>query len=163
MLMGFCWHQVSLDDLLSMISQARKVLTNIGVTIPVTTAEIWPLLAEGAGSIIAQASDFICMQIQPFWEGRPVDCGGKGNCIDAAQYVIGKAAEIEALLGKKVVICETGWPTAGEKCCGTRPYSLQGFQVCSHICTIFKCYAFNLSACWCSQCSVKCAAVFHHK
>lgn len=124
------YHQVSLDDTLSMMSRARKILSEIGVAIPVTTAEIWPLLAGGAGPIIAQASDFICMQIQPFWEGRPVDCGDTEDCVGAAQYVVDKAAEIEALLGKRVVICETGWPTAGEKCCDVRPYALQGFQVC---------------------------------
>ncbi|GMH43218.1 hypothetical protein BSKO_11140 [Bryopsis sp. KO-2023] len=111
--------KVPLDDLLAAIAQTRSILEGVNVQVPVTTALIWPVL-EDIGLQIAQVTDFICMHVQPFWEGRTAQSSG--------QYAVDKAAEIEELVGKPVWICETGWPTGGEKCCENRPYAFDGFQ-----------------------------------
>lgn len=127
--------QLELEVVLKYMAKAREIVTKKKTKIPVTTAEVWPVFAfnETVGTALADASDFICMQIQPFWEGFSARCkddkNAEADCVDAGYHVEQKAQEIETLYGKKVVICETGWPTFGEKCCEGREFAKDGFKV----------------------------------
>ncbi|GMH43219.1 hypothetical protein BSKO_11141 [Bryopsis sp. KO-2023] len=126
--------KLDVDDLLGYMKSAKTFLTKRKINIPVTTAEVWPLFQFNTtvGQALVDHSDFICMQIQPYWEGFSVRCAddpdAEDDCVDAGTHVELKAQEIEDLYNKEVVICETGWPTFGETCCEGREFSKDGFK-----------------------------------
>lgn len=126
--------KLGLKTVLKYMRRAKKQLKRLDVNLPVTTAEVWPLFEfnNTVGAALAKESDFICMQIQPFWEGFSVRCeddpDAEEDCVDAGTHVENKAKEIEALYNKEVIICETGWPTVGERCCEGRDFSKDGFK-----------------------------------
>ena len=55
---------------------------------------------------LARAADLIFVNIHPYWEGVPID--------SAVEFVVKRIEELERKYpGKRVVVSETGWPTAG--------------------------------------------------
>ena len=74
------------------------------VSIPVTTAEPWHLWVDHPE--LAACADYLLVHIHPYWECQPIE--------DAVAFVQEKYGLVSALYpGKRVVIGETGWPTAG--------------------------------------------------
>jgi exo-beta-1,3-glucanase (GH17 family) len=69
----------------------------------ITTAEPWSTWLNNPE--LAEASDIIMANVYPYWEGVGIE--------DAASYVVEKYNELDAAYGKRVIISETGWPTAG--------------------------------------------------
>ncbi|CAD7699139.1 unnamed protein product [Ostreobium quekettii] len=115
--------------LVSYVEDTRKALRESGFQHPVSTAEVWPIFESPIGPTIANASDFICLQMQPYWEGWDVVCPENTpfECLGAGEYVHAKAAGLERLFGKQVWACESGWPTEGERCCqGSRDNARDG-------------------------------------
>lgn len=106
-------------QLVKYIEDARETLRSNGFLHPVTTAEVWPIYESDVGPSIAEASDFICMNMQPYWEGWDVICPPDVpyTCLQAGEYVHAKSDGLAKLFGKEVWICESGWPTQGERCC----------------------------------------------
>lgn len=106
-------------DLVAYIIEVRTVLRANNLKHPVTTAEVWPTLESEVGEAIVNASDFICMNMQPFWEGWDIECPPSTPypCVGAGEYVNEKAAGLEEYFGKDLWLCESGWPTMGERCC----------------------------------------------
>jgi cellulose synthase/poly-beta-1,6-N-acetylglucosamine synthase-like glycosyltransferase len=74
------------------------------VKVRVTTGEIWNVWLEHPE--LASAVDFIAAHILPYWEGVPED-----KATDRAFEIYDKLRA--AFPGKKVVIAEFGWPSAG--------------------------------------------------
>lgn len=71
---------------------------------PVTTGEIWSVWRDHPE--LASAVDFIAVHILPYWEGVP-----DANAVDKA---IGGYQELRRMYpGKRIVIAEFGWPSAG--------------------------------------------------
>jgi hypothetical protein len=87
------------DELVEYINRVKSA-----VKVPVTTAEIGGVLL--AHPKVMSAVDFEMVHLYPFWEGAPID--------GAAQSVIKEYHSIQQKSGgKRVVIGETGWPSAG--------------------------------------------------
>jgi cellulose synthase/poly-beta-1,6-N-acetylglucosamine synthase-like glycosyltransferase len=80
--------------------------------VPVTTGEIWSVWAEHPE--LASAVDFIAAHILPYWEGVPAE-----KAVDQAILFYDKLRRIHP--GKRIVIAEFGWPSAGYNMHGARP------------------------------------------
>jgi exo-beta-1,3-glucanase (GH17 family)/cellulose synthase/poly-beta-1,6-N-acetylglucosamine synthase-like glycosyltransferase len=87
------------DDLIELIQRVKKQ-----ATVPVTTGEIWNIWRDYPQ--LASAVDFIAAHILPYWENFT-----DKQAVDQAMYIYGHLREI--FPGKRVVIAEFGWPSAG--------------------------------------------------
>lgn len=88
--------------------EARKVLAERMIAIPIGTADVWPIYMEGdeAEGIVA-ASDFIGLNNHAYWAGfDPLDKDVGLNVADMAYTVQGK-------WNKPVVVTEAGHPSDG--------------------------------------------------
>jgi exo-beta-1,3-glucanase (GH17 family)/cellulose synthase/poly-beta-1,6-N-acetylglucosamine synthase-like glycosyltransferase len=87
------------EDLIELIKQVKK-----SVNVPVTTGEIWNIWRDNPE--LASSVDFIGAHVLPYWE----------NFTD--KQAVDQAAYLYQLLrdkfpGKRIVIAEFGWPSAG--------------------------------------------------
>jgi exo-beta-1,3-glucanase (GH17 family) len=92
-------HDMSVEDLIKLIQQVKR-----SSPVPVTTAESW---VDWIGHPeLASSVDFIAAHILPYWEG-----------LDANHAVNGSIEFYDKLRqmypGKRIVIAEFGWPSAG--------------------------------------------------
>ncbi|MBS0529746.1 MAG: glycosyltransferase, partial [Proteobacteria bacterium] len=74
------------------------------VNVPVTTGEIWNIWLEHPE--LASSVDFIAAHILPYWEGF-----SSKQAVDQALIIYQKLRD--AFPGKRIVIAEFGWPSAG--------------------------------------------------
>jgi exo-beta-1,3-glucanase (GH17 family) len=116
----------AIDYLLQRINEVKTgISSQCGKTVPVTTAEIddllfnWegdpPVSISGINSAyqsILDAVDYVMIHTYPFWSGMPID--------GAAEYTIDRYLAARTRIeqeypgkGKRVIIGETGWPSAG--------------------------------------------------
>ncbi|KAJ2136759.1 glycoside hydrolase 3 protein [Coemansia sp. RSA 678] len=92
------------EQLAAKIRNVKQALANVGLaSIPVTTSETWPTYHQ----TLIKEVDFVNMHGFPFWEGVSID---KAND-KMFQHIYDLQA---AAKGKKVVVGETGWPSAGD-------------------------------------------------
>jgi exo-beta-1,3-glucanase (GH17 family) len=91
--------ETSVDDLIKLIQRVKR-----SSPVPVTTGEIWTAWVDHPE--LASAVDFIAAHILPYWAG-----------FDAAHAVDRTIETYEKLRrlhpGKRIVIAEFGWPSAG--------------------------------------------------
>ncbi|CAN5313080.1 glycosyltransferase [soil metagenome] len=87
------------EDLIELIQRVKKQ-TNI----PVTTGEIWNIWRDYPQ--LASSVDFIAAHILPYWENFT-----DKQAVDQAMYIYGHLRE--TFPGKRIVIAEFGWPSAG--------------------------------------------------
>jgi exo-beta-1,3-glucanase (GH17 family)/cellulose synthase/poly-beta-1,6-N-acetylglucosamine synthase-like glycosyltransferase len=87
------------DDLIKLIQKVKSQ-----VNVPVTTGEIWNIWLEHPE--LASSVDFIAAHILPYWEGFP-----DKQAVDQALIIYQKLRD--AFPGKRIVIAEFGWPSAG--------------------------------------------------
>ncbi|MGN6114757.1 MAG: glycosyltransferase [Nitrobacter sp.] len=87
------------DDLIKLIQRVRS-----SVNVPVTTGEIWNIWLEHPE--LASSVDFIAAHILPYWEGF-----SSKQAVDQALIIYQKLRD--AFPGKRIVIAEFGWPSAG--------------------------------------------------
>lgn len=87
------------DDLIELIKRVKK-----SVNVPVTTGEIWNIWRDDPE--LANSVDFIAAHVLPYWENftaaQAVD-----QAVDRYQLLR------EKFPGKRIVIAEFGWPSAG--------------------------------------------------
>ncbi|MGD0851464.1 glycosyltransferase [Bradyrhizobium sp.] len=88
-----------IDDLIELIKRVKK-----SVNVPVTTGEIWNIRRDNPE--LASSVDFIAAHVLPYWE----------NFTD--KQAVDQAAYLYQLLrdkfpGKRIMIAEFGWPSAG--------------------------------------------------
>jgi cellulose synthase/poly-beta-1,6-N-acetylglucosamine synthase-like glycosyltransferase/exo-beta-1,3-glucanase (GH17 family) len=99
--------ELKADDLIEYIRRVKRQ-----VNVPVTTGEIWNIwrdnLAEtpDGKATLASSVDFIAAHILPYWENFK-----DTQAVDQAMYIYGLLREV--LPGKRIVIAEFGWPSAG--------------------------------------------------
>src|SRR6187200_435542 len=87
------------EDLVELIKQVKK-----SVNVPVTTGEIWNIWRDNPE--LASSVDFIAAHVLPYWENFT-----DKQAVDQAVYLYGLLRE--RFPGKRIVIAEFGWPSAG--------------------------------------------------
>ncbi len=110
-------HDMSVDDLVAKIQQVKR-----SSPVPVTTAEGWDIWERPDTQPLASAVDFLTVHILHYWGG--VDAS---NAVDQA---IEKYDELRKQNpGKRIVIGEFGWPTAGYNFQGANPGRLEQARI----------------------------------
>ena len=89
----------TVPDLIQKIHQVKR-----SVNVPVTTGEIWNIWLEHPE--LVSAVDYIAAHILPYWEGF-----SERQAVDQAILIYDKLRQ--AYPGKRIVIAEFGWPSAG--------------------------------------------------
>src|SRR5450631_673803 len=90
---------VKIGELIQYIQKVKR-----SVPVPVTTGEIWSVWRDHPE--LVSAVDYIAIHILPYWEGV-----SEKSAVDAA---IGGYETLRRLYpGKRIVIAEFGWPSAG--------------------------------------------------
>ncbi|MEA3026217.1 MAG: hypothetical protein QOF91_1502 [Alphaproteobacteria bacterium] len=87
------------DELISKIQRVKRE-----TSVPVTTGEIWNAWIEHPE--LASAVDFIAAHVLPYWEGI-----SEAAAVDQAIRIYDQLRA--AYPGKRIVIAEFGWPSAG--------------------------------------------------
>jgi exo-beta-1,3-glucanase (GH17 family)/cellulose synthase/poly-beta-1,6-N-acetylglucosamine synthase-like glycosyltransferase len=91
--------EMSVDDLIKLIQQVKRQSP-----VPVTTGEIWTVWIDHPE--LASAVDFIAAHILPYWEGFDAS-----HAVDHTIEFYDKLRQMHP--GKRIVIAEFGWPSAG--------------------------------------------------
>ena len=89
----------TVPDLIKMIQQVKR-----STGVPVTTGEIWHVWMQHPE--LVSAVDYIAAHILPYWEGFSAE-----QSVDQAILIYDKLRQ--AYPGKRIVIAEFGWPSAG--------------------------------------------------
>jgi exo-beta-1,3-glucanase (GH17 family)/cellulose synthase/poly-beta-1,6-N-acetylglucosamine synthase-like glycosyltransferase len=89
----------NVEDLIAKIQRVKR-----SVRVPVTTAEVWDIWLEHPE--LVSAVDYLAVHILPYWEGLPGSAA-----VDHAIKVYERLRQ--AYPGKRIVIAEFGWPSAG--------------------------------------------------
>jgi len=92
-------NETSVDDLIKLIQRVKK-----SSPVPVTTGENWSAWIDHPE--LASAVDFIAAHILPYWSG--LDASG---AVDHTIEIYDKLRRLNP--GKRIVIAEFGWPSAG--------------------------------------------------
>lgn len=87
------------EDLIELIKKVKSQ-----VNVPVSTGEIWNIWLEHPE--LASSVDFIAAHILPYWEGF-----SDKLAVDQAMIIYQKLRD--AFPGKRIVVAEFGWPSAG--------------------------------------------------
>jgi exo-beta-1,3-glucanase (GH17 family)/cellulose synthase/poly-beta-1,6-N-acetylglucosamine synthase-like glycosyltransferase len=87
------------EQLIELIKRVKK-----SVNVPVTTGEIWNIWRDNPE--LASSVDFIAAHVLPYWENFT-----DKQAVDQAVYLYGLLRE--KFPGKRIVIAEFGWPSAG--------------------------------------------------
>jgi exo-beta-1,3-glucanase (GH17 family)/cellulose synthase/poly-beta-1,6-N-acetylglucosamine synthase-like glycosyltransferase len=91
--------EMKVDDLIDMIKRVKR-----SVNVPVTTGEIWNIWRDNPQ--LGWSVDFIAAHVLPYWENFTAD-----EAVDKAVYFYQLLRD--TFPGKRVVIAEFGWPSAG--------------------------------------------------
>ena len=89
----------TIDELISKIQRVKRE-----TSVPVTTGEIWNAWIEHPE--LVSAVDFIAAHVLPYWEGI-----SETAAVDQAIRIYDSLRQ--AYPGKRIVIAEFGWPSAG--------------------------------------------------
>lgn len=91
--------QINVERLIRVVQRVKR-----DIQVPVTTGEIWSVWRDHPQ--LVAAVDFIGVHILPYWEGTP-----DSSAVSAA---VGGYNQLRQMYpGKRVVIAEFGWPSAG--------------------------------------------------
>src|SRR5882724_5107799 len=88
-----------IEHLIDLIKRVKK-----SVNVPVTTGEIWNIWRDNPE--LASSVDFIAAHVLPYWENFT-----DKQAVDQAVYLYGLLRE--KFPGKRIMIAEFGWPSAG--------------------------------------------------
>jgi exo-beta-1,3-glucanase (GH17 family)/cellulose synthase/poly-beta-1,6-N-acetylglucosamine synthase-like glycosyltransferase len=105
----------TVPEIMALIQKVRRQ-----VTVPVTTGEIWSVWADHPE--LASAVDYVAAHILPYWEGVTAD-----NTVDLTLQFYDRLRRIHP--GKRIVIAEFGWPSAGYNRRGAVPDRMAQAQV----------------------------------
>jgi exo-beta-1,3-glucanase (GH17 family)/cellulose synthase/poly-beta-1,6-N-acetylglucosamine synthase-like glycosyltransferase len=105
----------TVPDLIKKIQRVKR-----DTQVPVTTGEIWHVWMENPE--LASAVDFIAAHILPYWEGF-----SEKQAVDQAVLIYNTLRQ--AYPGKRIVIAEFGWPSAGYNLKAANPGRLEQAKV----------------------------------
>ena len=103
------------EDLIELIKRVKK-----SVNVPVTTGEIWNIWRDNPE--LASSVDFVAAHVLPYWENFT-----DKQAVDQAVYLYGLLRE--KFPGKRIVIAEFGWPSAGYNLKNAQPGSFEQASV----------------------------------
>jgi exo-beta-1,3-glucanase (GH17 family)/cellulose synthase/poly-beta-1,6-N-acetylglucosamine synthase-like glycosyltransferase len=89
----------NVQDLIAKIQRVKR-----SVSVPVTTAEVWDVWLDHPE--LVSAVDYLAVHVLPYWEGMPGSAA-----VDHAIKVYERLRQTYP--GKRIVIAEFGWPSAG--------------------------------------------------
>ena len=89
----------TVENLVKMIQHVKR-----STTVPVSTGEIWHVWISHPE--LVSSVDYIAAHVLPYWEGF-----SDGQAVDQAMLIYDKLRQ--AYPGKRIVIAEFGWPSAG--------------------------------------------------
>ncbi len=101
----------TVPELIKKIQRVKRA-----VNVPVSTGEIWHVWIEHPE--LVSAVDYIAAHVLPYWEGLPVS-----QTVDQTIMIYDKLRQ--AYPGKRIVIAEFGWPSAGYNYQNAYPGRLQ--------------------------------------
>ncbi|OMH79451.1 Glucan 1,3-beta-glucosidase [Zancudomyces culisetae] len=92
------------EQMASLVSDTKSTLGSNGLgSIKVTSSETWPWYQTP----LINAVDFLFVHVFPFWEGKTIE--------ESSDVAFGHIYDLQKVAqGKKVVIAESGWPSAGD-------------------------------------------------
>src|SRR5438876_2090380 len=109
------------DDLIELIKRVKK-----SVNVPVTTGEIWNIWRDFPE--LASNVDFIAAHVLPYWENFS-DKQAVDQAVDRYQLLR------EKFPGKRIVIAEFGWPSAGYNLRNANPGTFEQASVLRNFAT----------------------------
>ncbi len=98
---------MSVDDLIKIIQRVKRASP-----VPVTTGDIWSAWIDHPE--LASSVDFVAAHILPYWSGMDAN-----NAVDYTVEIYDKLRK--TFPGKRIVIAEFGWPSAGYNFQGAYP------------------------------------------
>jgi exo-beta-1,3-glucanase (GH17 family)/cellulose synthase/poly-beta-1,6-N-acetylglucosamine synthase-like glycosyltransferase len=107
--------EMPISELIKLIHKVKRE-----VQVPVTTGEIWHVWIEHPE--LASAVDFIAAHILPYWEGF-----SERQAVDQAVIIYDRLRQ--AFPGKRIVIAEFGWPSAGYNLKSANPGRVEQAEV----------------------------------
>jgi exo-beta-1,3-glucanase (GH17 family)/glycosyltransferase involved in cell wall biosynthesis len=117
------------SDLISMIQRVKRA-----TKLPVTTGEIWHVWIEHPE--LVSAVDYIAAHILPYWEGF-----SDKQAVDQAILIYDKLRRTYP--GKRIVIAEFGWPSAGYNLKAAEPGRLEQAAVLRDFVTRAEAYGID--------------------
>ena len=107
--------ELKVPELIKLIQRVKR-----STSVPVTTGEIWNVWLEHPE--LVSSVDFIAAHILPYWEGVSAN-----QVVDQAILIYDKLRK--AYPGKRIVIAEFGWPSAGYNYHNAEPGRLEQAQI----------------------------------
>ena len=121
--------EMSVDDLIKLIKKVKR-----SSPVPVTTGEIWTVWMDHPE--LASAVDFIAAHILPYWEGFTAK-----TAVDHTIDFYDKLRQMHP--GKRIVIAEFGWPSAGYNFHEAVPGRMEQAQVLRDFVTRAEAYGID--------------------
>ncbi len=121
--------EMSVDDLIKLIKKVKR-----SSPVPVTTGEIWTVWMDHPE--LASAVDFIAAHILPYWEGFTAK-----TAVDHTIAFYDKLRQMHP--GKRIVIAEFGWPSAGYNFHEAVPGRMEQAQVLRDFVTRAEAYGID--------------------
>jgi exo-beta-1,3-glucanase (GH17 family)/cellulose synthase/poly-beta-1,6-N-acetylglucosamine synthase-like glycosyltransferase len=116
-------------DLIKIIQRVKRQSP-----VPVTTGEIWSVWMDHPE--LVSAVDYIAVHILPYWEGLPAE-----KSVDQAIGLYEKLRQ--AYPGKRIVIAEFGWPSAGYNYQSALPGKIEQAKVLREFATRAESYGID--------------------
>ncbi len=121
--------EMSVDDLIKLIQKVKR-----SSPVPVTTGEIWTVWIDHPE--LASAVDFIAAHILPYWEGF-----NASHAVDHTIEFYDKLRQMHP--GKRIVIAEFGWPSAGYNFHDANPGRIEQAEVLRDFVTRAEAYGID--------------------
>jgi exo-beta-1,3-glucanase (GH17 family)/cellulose synthase/poly-beta-1,6-N-acetylglucosamine synthase-like glycosyltransferase len=121
--------EMSVDDLIKLIQKVKR-----SSPVPVTTGEIWTVWIDHPE--LASAVDFIAAHILPYWEGFDAS-----RAVDHTIEFYDQLRKVHP--GKRIVIAEFGWPSAGYNFHDANPGRLEQAMVIRDFVTRAEAYGID--------------------
>ena len=103
-----------------------------------TYADVWEFWLRNTD--VANAVDFITIQILPYWEDFPVAAGDAMTHVETIRRRL-----VAAFPGKEILIGEVGWPSAGRMRDGALPSPASQARVIQDVLALSKREKFNVN------------------
>ncbi len=121
--------EMTVPDLIKLIQSVKR-----SSPVPVTTGEIWTVWMDHPE--LASAVDFIAAHILPYWEGFSAS-----TAVDHTIEFYDKLRQMHP--GKRIVIAEFGWPSAGYNFHNANPGRMEQAEVLRDFVTRAEAYGID--------------------